>query len=110
MMASIFMNPWVLAFYGWLVYQVILLWKNQKIFDKNDDGYSWDEIKHFLKKHAVGMLLSFMLIPLMVPFAKTFWGWGMQYSGLDWPFSDVAYTGVGALVIILQWLLSKFIK
>lgn len=94
---GLFENHWFLALSGWVAYNLFLMLKEQRIFDKNKDGYDWREITAFLKYHNISLLLSFTLIPTGVVFAEDIWTWVM-----DKPFTELAYFGVGCLSILFQ--------
>ena len=110
-MPAAFSNPWFLSIYGWVLYNVAMVWFDRKKYDLDNDGLGLSEVGMFLKHEWIGMLLSLMLVPFITPYAPNIWGWFMDVWGKDWEFVNMAYGGVGVIMMLLQyaisWLKSK---
>ena len=108
MESVIFSNPWVLALYGWVGYNIFALMKARKKFDKDESGYlSWKEILFYFKVEAIPIFFSVWVIPAGVIFAQDIWGWAMDLAGKDWEFVTAVYILMGALSAIIQWGVKK---
>ena len=105
---TFFLNPWVLALYGWVGYQLFVLMRNKKTFDKDKSGYlSIMEIDYYLRVEALPIIFSIWLIPVGVLFAPEIWAWTMDLAGKDWEFTKAVYVLMGALSAIVQWGVKK---
>lgn len=103
-----FNNPWVTAWYGWIAYNIYLVWRDQHKFDTNGNGYSWKEFAVYMRLNLVGMIFSLSLVPVMVYFGPKLWELAMKYFKKDWIFEDAYYLFVGLLVSLIQFLVRKF--
>lgn len=107
-------NPWFLAVFGWVLYNVGNLLVNQKKYDVNHDGIGWYELLAYLRFSWVGMLFSLMLLPIMIPYTHDIWHYTWDFFGKDYEFSKLAYAGVGIVMVGLQymvlWIKERFSK
>jgi len=95
-------NPWALALYGWLFYNLCKLLFDQKKYDLDDDGLGWSEVGMFFKHEWLGMLVSLMLLPITTPYTPQLWTWLMVIIGQDQPFSTLAYSFNGVWMALIQ--------
>ncbi len=91
---GIFENHWLLAAYGFLVWNIFDLLRKKNIYDTE-----W-----------IAMLASLSLIPLNVVFARDLWAMIMDWIGRDWAFTHLFYGAAGFLSILLQLLISWALK
>jgi len=96
------MYAWVFGYLGWIIYNIHLLNKAEKEFDIDQDGYSIDEVKKYLKKNSVGILLSFLLV--IVGVVGMPWLW-LLFTEKD--FHPMVYFLAGFMAIGLQKLLEN---
>lgn len=94
---------WAFGVLGWIIYNLYLLDESSKEFDKDEDGLSGSEVKKYLKKTWVGILMSFLLIPVGVISMPMLWNWFAPDKG----FHISAYFLVGLMAIGLQRLIKK---
>lgn len=101
-------NPWFMAFLGWVIYNLWLLQRDQKKFDKDGNGYSLAEVSKYVKYNSISIMISFLLIFVGVPYANEIW-YLITPEGTE--FLQIAYFGVGAMSIVVQiglkWLNNK---
>lgn len=107
-------NPWFLALLGWIIYNVGKLLVDQKKYDLNNDGIGWSEGLAYLKFSWVGMVLSLLLLPLVIPYTHDIWHIAWGWFGKEFEFTKLAYGGVGLLMIAFQygilWIKERFSK
>lgn len=101
-------NPWFLSMYGWVLYNVIMLWVDRKKYDLDNDGLGLSEVGRFLKHEWIGMLVSLMLVPFVTPYTPWIWGVAMNIFGKDYAFTNMAYGGVGVMMMAIQYAISWF--
>jgi len=106
MMEELFDNIYVLAFYGFLIYSVIMFVTEKDEFDAEDKKFS---IKKYLSHNWDNWLLSLILVPVIATKAQDIWAGAMEIGGFEWNFYQVYYLGVGAVVEALYTLI-KWVK
>lgn len=95
---------WVFGYIGWIIYNLYVLNKASKEYDENQDGYDKEELKKYLKKNAVPILISFLLVIVGVIGMPLLWEW-FGKEGVTFHVS--AYFLAGFLAIGLQKLMEK---
>ena len=103
-------NPWFLAVFGWILYNVGKLLFDQKKYDLDNDGLGTSEVSKFFKHEWIGMLFSFMLLILATPYTSDIWVWFMDLIDKDYPFTNMAYGFVGVWMVGLQYFVSLIRK
>lgn len=104
-MENLLLNPWLLALYGWFVYQCYILFiKDWRKIDLNKNGFiEKEELLAYFKKRIGITLFSFVCIPLGVVWVPHLWE---SYTGFE--FVDASYMLAGlASVLVEVWLRKK---
>lgn len=109
-------NHFLLSFYGWIVYNIYLIWKAQQKFDSNNNGYSWKELALYFKINIWSILFTLTLVPILAGYAKEFWYFfkiiithlipGVNIIDLE--FHNFLYLCIGIFVSILQYVVKKY--
>lgn len=99
--------PWFYGYLGWLIYNLYLLNKAEAQFDVDQDGYSVEEVKRYLKKKSIAIILSFLLVIVGVVGMPLLWVW-LAPDGMEFHIS--AYFLAGGMAVLLQWVLEKRLK
>lgn len=103
-----FLSPWFLVCYGWVGYNIYLLMRSRKEYDKDKSGFlSFGEIWYYLKVNSLALLFSIWTIPVGVYFAENIWAALMSLIKYEWEFSGFVYIIMGGLSAILQWGIQK---
>ncbi len=95
---------WVFGYIGWVIYNLYILNKVSKEYDKNQDGYDKKELGKYFKKNAIPVTISFLLVIVGVIGMPLLWAW-LGKEGV--PFHVSAYFGAGFLAVGLQKLMEK---
>lgn len=95
---------WIFGYVGWLIYNLYLLNKHSKEYDVNQDGYDKYELWRYVKKNAIGISISFLLVIVGVIGMPLLWDW---FAKEGVPFHVSAYFLAGFLAIGLQKLMEK---
>lgn len=99
-MEELFNNIYVLAFYGWLIYTVVMFSMEKDEYDDANKAFS---VKKYIVRNWDNWLLSLILVPIIATKAVSIWAGGMEMAGFSWTFYDIYYLGVGALVELLYF-------
>lgn len=101
-------SPWLLVCYGWIGYNIYLLMRAHKEFDKDNNGYlSFAEIGYYFKVNTLAIIFSIWTIPVGVYFAENIWAALMGLIKFNWEFSPFVYIVMGGLSAIFQWGIQK---
>ncbi|NOQ49336.1 MAG: hypothetical protein GQ553_01535 [Nitrosomonadaceae bacterium] len=107
-MEALFENQYVLAAYGFLIYTVLMFVIKKDEYDALDQTFS---VTKYLKHNWDNWLLSVILVPIMATKSEAMWISVMQYFDKTWPFYDLYYLGVGAVVeglySFIAWVRAK---
>ena len=104
-MEPLFLNNYWLAFYGWILYTVLMFVFTKDQYDDADQHFNY---KQYLHKNWDNWLLSLIFVPVMAYYASGIWGGIMDWQEKDWAFRPVYYLGVGAIVELVYLTLLKF--
>lgn len=107
-MEELFDNIYVLAVYGFVIYTAVLFVMEK---DEYDDVNKHFNLTKYLIRNWDNWLLSVILVPIMATKAVDIWGAIISIWDKTWPFYDLYYLGVGAVVEALytgiKWIKNK---
>jgi hypothetical protein len=100
------MNEYLIAFYGWVFFNAILLGLAK---DKDDLKRKPFNVRNWWDYHWDNILITGFGIPVVVWFTEELWvlivnGW----FGKDYPYSELALLGAVPLVQLLYYMIRKF--
>lgn len=109
-MSELLRSPWIMGYYGWLIYNVGLALYQQKKFDVDGDGYGFSELMQFLKYNNVSLLFTLLLVPVLESQAENILFIYNYLMETTYPFNQIYYYFVGVLAIFIQMLIHKLSK
>ena len=102
-----YQNHLLLAFYGWLVWNVLMFSLEKDKLDAENKRFN---VKRYFRIYYDNMLVTAVFTPILVVFANDLWIYLMDFLGKDFEFSDIAYLGIGVFVTFIYWIIKKFAK
>lgn len=107
---TIFENHWFRGYYGWMLYNVVLMIYTRKQFDLDNDGYGFSELMAFFRYHNISIIFALLMVPILVMEAPWLLSLINLYWDLNLPFHDGYYYGVGPFCALLQLGIHKIAK
>jgi hypothetical protein len=102
------MNMWLIAFYGWALYNIVIYFFEKQKADKLHEEFNYIR---FGKEHLDNWIVTLAVVPLVVMYGPSIHNFTMslteRFFGFSFGWYDFFYAGPGPFIELIYFLGTK---